>query len=167
VGVVVTTQVNGEPVRREVEPGMTAAEFLRDVLRLTGTKVSCEQQICGACTILVDRRPTSACSTLVGDLDGRDVLTVEGLSDGATLHPVQQAFVEERGFQCGFCTPGMIMTTVALLDGCPNPTRSDVDEFFEGNLCRCTGYASIRRAVARAAARNADAGPAERTRGDR
>jgi aerobic-type carbon monoxide dehydrogenase small subunit (CoxS/CutS family) len=152
--------VNGEP--HEVAPGSphTLVDLLRDRLRLTGTKLSCGGGFCGACTVLVGGVAESACSVLVGDLDGMDVVTVEGLADGEVLHPVQAAFVEELGFQCGYCTPGMIMTTVALLHEAGEPTDAEIRQYFEGNVCRCTGYGSIVAAVRRAAAR--PTGPAPR-----
>ena len=132
---------------------LTAAELLRDRLGLTGTKVSCEMQVCGACTVLVDGGPVSSCTTLACDLDGAEVLTVEGLARGRDLHPVQEAFMSANALQCGFCTPGFIMMAVALLDAYPDCDRDEVREWMDGNLCRCTGYAPIETAVTVAAAR--------------
>jgi aerobic-type carbon monoxide dehydrogenase small subunit (CoxS/CutS family) len=122
-------------------------EFLRDSLGLTGTKVSCELQVCGVCTVLVDGRPVSSCTYLAADVDGAEVQTVEGLSDGETLHPLQQSFVEKFALQCGFCTPGFLMMAKALLDTTPEPTEDEIVEHLDGNICRCTGYAPIIEAV--------------------
>lgn len=148
----VTCVVNGRLVERRVLVRVTAAEFLRDDLRLTGTKVSCELQVCGACTVLVDGQPVSACSLLACDLDGRAVTTIEGLADGTRLHPVQQAFCDQNAFQCGFCTPGFVMMAVALLDEQPDADDDTIREWLDGNLCRCTGYAPIEAAVRQARA---------------
>ena len=143
--------VNGETVERSVEPRITLAEFLRDRLGLTGTKLSCELQVCGACTVLVDGLPVSACSFLAADIDGRDVTTIEGIGSERSLHPIQQAFVDKFAMQCGFCTPGFVLMTKALLDEQPNPAPEEVVDFMEGNICRCTGYRSILEAVLHAA----------------
>ena len=150
-GLQVSAVVNGETVERSIEPRVTLAEFLRDRLGLTGTKLSCELQVCGACTVLVDGLPVSACSFLAVDIDGCDVLTIEGLGSERALHPIQQAFVDEFAMQCGFCTPGFVLMTKALLDEKPDPTRDEVIEYREGNICRCTGYRSILEAVLRSA----------------
>jgi aerobic-type carbon monoxide dehydrogenase small subunit (CoxS/CutS family) len=147
----VRTTVNGAAVVVDVEPRWTLADLLRDHLGLTGTKVSCELQVCGACSVLVDGQPVSACTALAADVDGREVTTIEGLADGDVLHPIQRAFVEEFAFQCGFCTPGFVMMAKALLDENPRPSREEVVHHLEGNLCRCTGYAPIVAAVMRAA----------------
>jgi carbon-monoxide dehydrogenase small subunit len=132
--------------------GRTLAELLRNRLNLNGTKVSCEVQVCGACTVLLDGLPVSACTLLAYEVRDRNVLTVEGLArpDG-TLHPIQQAFIEEFAFQCGFCTPGMLMAAKALLAEQPRPTEADIIHFMDGNICRCTGYLPIVRAIQRAA----------------
>ena len=135
----------------DVETRWTLAELLRDRLGLTGTKVSCELQVCGVCTVLVDGQPVSSCTFLAADVDGKDVTTIEGLAHGDVLHPIQQAFVEQFAFQCGFCTPGFVMMSKALLDVTPHPTVEQVEHHLEGNLCRCTGYAPIVAAVLRAA----------------
>ena len=135
---------------------LTVAELLRDWLGLTGTKVSCEMQVCGTCTVLVDGNPVSSCATLACDLDGTEVLTVEGLAHGRDLHPVQEAFMAANALQCGFCTPGFIMMAVALLDAYPDADRAEIREWMDGNLCRCTGYAPIETAVAVAASRMED-----------
>ncbi|MBI2998343.1 MAG: (2Fe-2S)-binding protein [Deltaproteobacteria bacterium] len=137
--------LNGRPTEVECEAQETLAEILRARLNLTGTKVSCEVQVCGACTVL--------CTLLAYEVRDRKVLTVEGLArpDGS-LHPIQQAFVDEFALQCGFCTPGMIMATKALLDDNPKPTDDEIIHFMDGNICRCTGYVPIVRAIKRAAA---------------
>ncbi len=146
-----TTSVNGAPVVADVEPRWTLAELLRNHLGLTGTKVSCDMQVCGACTALVEGRPVSSCTFLAADTDGREVTTIEGLAGPDGLHPIQQAFIDGFALQCGFCTPGFIMMAKALLDENPAPTRDEVIHQLEGNLCRCTGYAPIVAAVLRAA----------------
>ncbi len=157
ISTVVRCRVNERDVEMLVPVRLTVAELLRDRLGLTGTKVSCEMQVCGACTVLVDGNPVSSCTTLACDLDGTDVLTVEGLARGRELHPVQEAFMEANALQCGYCTPGFIMMAVALLDAYPDADRAYVREWMDGNLCRCTGYAPIETAVTVAAARLAAA----------
>lgn len=144
--------LNGNAVDVECEAQETLAEVLRLRLNLTGTKVSCEVQVCGACSVLVDGLPVSACTQLAYEVRGKNVLTVEGLErpDG-TLHPIQQAFVDEFAFQCGFCTPGMIMSAKALLDENPKPTKDEIIHHMDGNICRCTGYVPIIKAIERAA----------------
>lgn len=150
---VVTARVNGVEVRRPVAARLTLAELLREELGLTGTKVSCDLQVCGVCTVLVDGRPVSACTFLAVDADGTDVQTVEGLSDGQQLHPLQRSFVENFALQCGFCTPGFLMMAKALLDSTPEPTHEQIVEHLDGNICRCTGYEPIVKAVQCAAVR--------------
>lgn len=147
------TTVNGRPVRAEIEPRTLLLDFLRDRLGLTGAKRSCDLQVCGACTVLLNGRPVSACCTLAYEAHGHEVLTVEGLARYGELHPIQQAFIERTAIQCGFCTPGMILTTKALLDEHPNPSREDILTYLGGNLCRCTGYWMILEAVEDAAQR--------------
>jgi aerobic-type carbon monoxide dehydrogenase small subunit (CoxS/CutS family) len=149
--------VNGRTRELSIEPRETLAEVLRERLALTGTKVSCDAQVCGACTVLVDALPVSACTYLAIDADGKRIRTVEGLADGQRLSPLQQAFIDHAAFQCAFCTAGMLMTATALLEENPHPSRDDVVEGLEGNLCRCTGYAHIIDAVLAAA----DATPAD------
>ena len=146
-------QINGKPWLVDCEPADTLAEVLRNQLNLNGTKVSCEVEVCGACTVLVDNLPVSAYTYLTYEARGKNVLTVEGLerADG-TLHPIQQAFIDEFAFQCGYCTPGMIMAAKALLDENPKPTRDEIIHHMDGNLCRCTGYVPIVAAIERAAA---------------
>ena len=158
---VVRVRVNGNDRELLVPVRLTVAELLRDRLGLTGTKVSCEMQVCGACTVLVDGNPVSSCTTLACDLDGTEVLTVEGLARGRDLHPVQEAFMSANALQCGFCTPGFIMMAVALLDACPDADQADIREWMDGNLCRCTGYEPIETAVTVAASRMADGSSAD------
>lgn len=143
--------LNGKPVELDIEPQETLAEVLRNRCRLTGLKISCEVQVCGSCTTLVDDLPVSACTYLAYEARGRRVTTIEGLSEGQPLHPIQQAFLDEFAFQCGFCTPGMILMAKALLLENPNPTDFDLVAYTDGNLCRCTGYRPILKAIRRAA----------------
>jgi len=144
--------LNGKATEIECEAQETLAEVLRNRLNLSGTKVSCEVQVCGACTVLVDGLPVSSCTELAYEVRGKQVTTIEGVEkpDG-TLHPVQQAFIDEFAFQCGFCTPGMIMAAKALLDENAKPTRDEIIHHMDGNICRCTGYVPIVNAVQRAA----------------
>jgi len=143
--------LNGRTTEIDCEPADTLAEVLRNQLNLNGTKVSCEVQVCGACTVLVDSLSVSACTYLAYEARGKNVTTIEGLekADG-TLHPLQQAFIDEFAFQCGYCTPGMIMAAKALLDENPKPTRDEIIHHMDGNICRCTGYVPIVAAIQRA-----------------
>ena len=144
--------VNGERVSADVEPRLLLVHLLRDQFRLTGTHVGCETSYCGACTVLVDGAAVKSCTMLAVQADGRDVVTIEGVgSDG--LHPLQETFVESRALQCGFCTPGMIMSALELLGCRADPTPAEIRDAIDGNLCRCTGYHSIVEAIQRAAAR--------------
>jgi len=143
--------VNGRPVERETDAGTRLLDLLREGLGLTGTKEGCGEGECGACTVLLDGRAVDSCLVLAPQVDGKEVVTVEGLARGATLHPIQQAFVDEGGVQCGFCTPGFLMATHALLLRNPDPTDEEIRSALEGNLCRCTGYTKIVQAVRRAA----------------
>ena len=152
--------LNGVPTTVDIEPSEALASTLRNRLRLTGTKVSCDAQVCGACTVLVDGLAVSACTFLAVDADGRTVRTVEGLADDGRLSPLQQAFIDKAAFQCGFCTAGMLMAATALLEEDPRPTHEAVVHGLEGNLCRCTGYASIIDAVLAAAGTAGESGPA-------
>ena len=147
------TTVNGRPVTLEIEPRAILLDVLRDDLGLTGAKRSCDTQVCGACTVLVDGSPVSACCTLAYETDGRHVETIEGLAGPEGLHPIQQAFIDHVAIQCGFCTPGFVLTTKALLAENSRPTRADIEDYLGGNLCRCTGYWNILDAVAAAADR--------------
>lgn len=148
----VTAQVNGQEVSRHVTTRQTLASFLRDGLRLTGTKISCSLQVCGTCSVLVDDKPVSSCTYLAADVDGRSVRTVEGLTSDGQLHPLQEAFVDHFALQCGFCTPGFLMMAVALLERNPDPGDEEIREYLDGNICRCTGYRPIVEAVKAAAA---------------
>jgi aerobic-type carbon monoxide dehydrogenase small subunit (CoxS/CutS family) len=148
----VALTVNGRNQDLSIEPRETLADVLRERLGLTGVKISCDAQVCGACTVLVDGLPVSGCTFLAADADGRRVRTVEGLAVDGELSPLQQAFIDQAAFQCGFCTPGMLMAATALLEDQPDPSREQVIEGLEGNLCRCTGYAPIVEAVLAAAA---------------
>ena len=152
--------VNGTQRTLRIEPRETLAEVLRDRMALTGTKVSCDAQVCGACTVLVDGLAVSACTYLAFDAEGREVRTVEGLGTDGQLDPVQQAFIDHAGFQCGFCTPGMLMAATALLEEDPAPSREAVVHGMEGNLCRCTGYAHIIDAILAAAETRRERDPA-------
>jgi aerobic carbon-monoxide dehydrogenase small subunit len=145
--------VNGRPVAVDVEPRAILLDLLRDRLNLTGAKRSCDSQVCGACTVLLGGQPVSSCCTLAYEADGRTVETIEGLSGSNGLHPIQQAFVDRAAIQCGFCTPGFVLTTKALLADNPQPTREEIEAFLGGNLCRCTGYWNILEAVEDAAGR--------------
>ena len=143
--------VNGETRRARVEARRSLAELLRDDLGLTGTHLGCEHGVCGSCTVLLEGQPVRSCLTLAAQADGHAVTTVEGLADGDRLHPVQQGCLERHSFQCGFCTPGMLLTAAALLDEVPDPDEAAIREALSGNLCRCTGYESIVEGVLRAA----------------
>jgi aerobic carbon-monoxide dehydrogenase small subunit len=147
----VSFKLNGRLQEIEVEPHELLLDVVRDRLGLTGAKRSCDVQVCGACTVLVDGRPVSACTTLAFEVRGRSVLTIEGLAENGKLHPLQEAFIEHGGFQCGFCTPGMILAAKALLDEIPNPTIVELKHFMHGNLCRCTGYKKIIESIVAAA----------------
>jgi len=145
--------VNGQDVEVHVEPRRTLLSVLREELGLMGAKEGCGEGNCGACTVLVGGRSAYACTTLAIECEGREIRTVEGLADGEALHPVQEAFLEHDGYQCGFCTPGQIMSAVALLEGCPSPTEDEVRRAMAGNLCRCGAYPNIASAVMAAAER--------------
>jgi aerobic carbon-monoxide dehydrogenase small subunit len=155
----ITVTVNGAERFADVESRLLLAHLLRDVLGLTGTHVGCDTTHCGACTVLLDGTPVKSCTVLAVQADGRSVTTVEGLGNGQ-LHPVQEGFKEEHGLQCGFCTPGMMLVSKALLDRNPNPTEEDIRWAISGNICRCTGYMNIVKAVQWAAKKQADAGAA-------
>jgi carbon-monoxide dehydrogenase small subunit len=145
--------VNGSPRQAEVEPRALLVNFLRDNLNLTGAHVGCETGQCGACTVLLDGQAVKSCTLLAVQADGHDVTTIEGLAPRGTLHPVQQAFWEEHGLQCGYCTPGMVLSATALLQENPDPDEATIRHALEGNLCRCTGYHNIVRSVQAAAAK--------------
>ena len=143
--------VNGKPVKGESEDRTLLVQYLREDMGLTGTHVGCDTSQCGACTVLVDGLAVKSCTMLAAQADGADITTIEGLADGNGLHPIQDAFWEQHGLQCGFCTPGMIITAVDLLDRNPDPSDHEIREALEGNLCRCTGYQNIVKAVKYAA----------------
>ena len=147
----ITVTVNGTPRTVEVEPRVLLAHLLREGLGLTGTHIGCDTTSCGACTVLVDGRATKSCTMLAVQSDGRSVTTVEGMASASELHPVQEGFKQEHGLQCGFCTPGMMLSAMALLERSPDPTEDEVRWALSGNLCRCTGYAKIFDAVRLAA----------------
>jgi aerobic-type carbon monoxide dehydrogenase small subunit (CoxS/CutS family) len=151
----ININVNGKAYEREVEPRLTLADFLRHDLHLGGTHVGCEHGICGVCNVLIDGHSARSCLTLAVQADGAKVTTVEGLRNRQTgqLHPIQQAFVDAHGLQCGFCTPGFLMTTLELLGENPDPSEEEIKEALGGNLCRCTGYESILASVRLAAER--------------
>ena len=147
----VSITVNGVEYEKEVEPRLLLAHFLRETLGLTGTNIGCDTSQCGSCTILMDGVAVKSCTVLAVQADGSSVRTIEGLASNGDLHPVQNAFWEKHGLQCGFCTPGMIITVVDLLNNNPHPTEEEIRHGLEGNLCRCTGYQNIVKAVQAAA----------------
>jgi aerobic carbon-monoxide dehydrogenase small subunit len=147
----VSMTVNGQTGEHEVEPRLLLVFYLREVLGLTGTKIGCDTTSCGACTVLIDGESVKSCTMFAVQADGADITTIEGLATNGTLHPMQQAFHENHGLQCGYCTAGMVMAAVSLLEEHPSPSESDVREGLEGNLCRCTGYHNIVKAVLAAA----------------
>jgi carbon-monoxide dehydrogenase small subunit len=159
----VSMTVNGKAVTAAVEPRTLLVHFIRESLSLTGTHVGCETSYCGACTVVVNGRSTKSCTMLAIQADGAEITTIEGLASDGDLHPIQEGFWERHGLQCGYCTPGMIMSAVGLLDENPNPTEDDIRHGLEGNLCRCTGYHNIVKAVEYAAAkmRGEEPAPAE------
>jgi aerobic carbon-monoxide dehydrogenase small subunit len=147
----VTVSVNGEPRSADIEPRLLLARFLRDTLGLTGTHMGCDTSSCGACTVLLDGVPVKSCTVFAVQADGREVGTVEGLETAEGLHPMQAAFHEQHGLQCGFCTPGMMLTAIALLEENPDPSEEEIRWALSGNICRCTGYQNIVKAVRQAA----------------
>ena len=149
----ISVTVNGESRAAEVEPRLLLVHFIRETLNLTGTHIGCDTTHCGACTVLLDGRPVKSCTIFAVQADGREVKTVESLAAGGALHPIQEAFTEEHGLQCGFCTPGMMLTGVAFLEGNPDPTETEIRQAISGNLCRCTGYVNIIKAYQSAAAK--------------
>ena len=154
----VSFMLNGHLQEIDVEPHELLLDVVRERLGLTGVKRSCDVQVCGACTLLVDGRPVSACTTLAFEVRGRSVLTIEGLAENGKHHPLQECFIEHGGFQCGFCTPGMILAAKALLDENPNPTEDELKHFMHGNICRCTGYKKIIESIMAAAQKMRAAG---------
>ena len=154
----VTMSVNGESVTREIEGRMLLVHFLRDELGLTGTHWGCDTSNCGTCVVWMDGEPVKSCTVLAAMADGHEVRTVEGMEQGGVLDPVQQGFMEEHGLQCGFCTPGMMLTARALLDRNPNPDEAEIREAISGQICRCTGYQNIVKSIRWAAEHEAAAG---------
>ena len=147
----VSVTVNGAAQSNDIEPRTLLVQYLRDELGMTGTNIGCDTSSCGACTVHLEGEAVKSCTVLAVQADGQAVTTIEGLADGDTMHPMQQAFHENHALQCGYCTPGMVMAAVSLLDEIPNPTEAQVREGLEGNLCRCTGYHNIVKAVLAAA----------------
>src|SRR5688572_3232242 len=154
----VTMTINGQQRSGEVEPRLLLVHFLRDVLGLTGTHVGCDTSQCGACTILMNGHAVKSCTVLAVQATGSEIMTIEGLAKNGELHPLQEGFWEEHGLQCGYCTPGMIMTAVDLLAQNPSPSEEQIRRGIEGNLCRCTGYQNIVKAIQHAATKMAGAG---------
>jgi aerobic carbon-monoxide dehydrogenase small subunit len=147
----ISVNINGTAREAEVESRLLLVHFIRETLRMTGTHVGCDTSHCGVCTVLLDNEPVKSCTMLAVQADGRQVRTVEGLEQAGKLHPVQEGFTEKHALQCGFCTPGMMMTSVALLERNKNPSEQQIREAISGNLCRCTGYVNIVKAVQYAA----------------
>ena len=152
----ITVTVNGQAYTRDVEPRLLLVHLIRDELRLTGTHIGCDTSHCGACTVLLDGKSIKSCTVLAVQANGREIQTIEGLADGAELHALQEGFYEKHGLQCGFCTPGMIMRAVELLKENPSPTEEEIRWGISGNLCRCTGYVNIVRAIQYAADKMAE-----------
>jgi carbon-monoxide dehydrogenase small subunit len=145
--------INGEKHEADVEPRLLLVHLIRDTLRLTGTHIGCDTTHCGACTVLLDGRPVKSCTVFAVQAGGKEIMTVEGLAQNGTLHPLQEGFMAEHGLQCGYCTPGMMMTSYAFLKKHPSPSEDDIRWAISGNLCRCTGYVNIVKAVQHAAAK--------------
>lgn len=156
-------RINGQEYQVSCEPSRTLLEVLRENLGLTGTKKGCDEGDCGVCTVLLDGRPFNSCLVLAVNAEGHEITTVEGLAKDGDLHPLQEAFIAEGAVQCGYCTPGMLLSAKALLDANPNPTREEIRAALSGNFCRCTGYVSIFRAV-ESAARNLGSGRVKGTK---
>jgi len=154
----VKLSVNGEKHEANVEPRLLLVHMLRDVLRLTGTHIGCDTTHCGACTILMDGRPVKSCTIFAVQAQGKQLMTVEGLEQNGKLHPLQEGFMAEHGLQCGYCTPGMLMTSYAFLERHPSPSEDEIRWAISGNLCRCTGYVNIVKAVQHAAAKISQGG---------
>ena len=152
---VVRVKVNGTSREAEVEPRLLLVHFVRDILGLTGTHVGCDTTNCGACTVLLNGKPVKSCTVFTVQVDDQEIRTIEGVADNGKLHPLQEGFREEHGLQCGFCTPGMILTAKALLERNPHPTEQEIRWGISGNLCRCTGYQNIIKAVQYAANKKA------------
>lgn len=151
MGLQLTVTVNGQTHSQEVEPRTLLVHYLRDALRLTGTHVGCDTSNCGACTVIMDGKAVKSCTVLALQAEGAEITTIEGLAQDGQLHPLQEGFKENHGLQCGFCTPGMIMTAVQLLEDNPNPSEEEIRHGLEGNYCRCTGYHNIVKSIQHAA----------------
>jgi carbon-monoxide dehydrogenase small subunit len=151
MSVTIKTTINGEPISASAEASTSLLEFLRDTLNFKGTKLCCNTGECGACTVIYNGKPINSCVTMAADANGAEITTIEGLADGDALHPVQQAFIDTGAVQCGYCTPGYIISVKALLDRTKSPTAEDIEEAVSGNICRCTGYAKIVDAIQLAA----------------
>ena len=147
----ITLSVNGKESRHDVPPMMTLAEFLREVLRLTGTHIGCDTTSCGTCTVSMNGVAVKSCTVLAVQADGAAITTIEGMASNGTLHPIQEAFKEHHGLQCGFCTPGMVMTAANILKNNPKPSEAEIRHGLEGNFCRCTGYHNIVKSIQHAA----------------
>jgi carbon-monoxide dehydrogenase small subunit len=158
----VSVTVNGTAQEHQVEPRLLLVHYLREVVGLTGTNVGCDTSSCGACTVLIEGESVKSCTMLAAQADGSSITTIEGLAGDGRLHPMQEAFREHHGLQCGYCTPGMVMAAVSLLQERPSPTEAEVREGLEGNLCRCTGYHNIVKAVLAAAGSAASSGDTAR-----
>ena len=148
----VKVAINGEKLEADVEPRLLLVHLIREVFRLTGTHIGCDTTHCGACTVLLDGRPVKSCTVFAVQANGREIMTVEGLEQNGKLHPLQEGFVAEHGLQCGYCTPGMLMTSYAFLKKHPKPSEDEIRLGISGNLCRCTGYVNIVKAIQHAAA---------------
>jgi len=147
----VTITVNGKSYSNDIEPRMGLAQYLREVLQLTGTHIGCDTSGCGACTVTMDGMAVKSCTILAVQADGNEITTIEGMANNGEMHPIQVAFKEHHGLQCGFCTPGMVMTAADILKNNPNPSESDIRHGLEGNFCRCTGYHNIVKSIQHAA----------------
>jgi carbon-monoxide dehydrogenase small subunit len=154
----IRVKINGQEREAEVEPRLLLVHFIREVLNLTGTHIGCDTSHCGACTVMLDGKTVKSCTMFAVQADGREILTIEGLMQDGKLHPLQEGFKEEHGLQCGYCTPGMILSSLALLKRNPQPTEDEIRHGISGNLCRCTGYKNIVKAVQNAAAKMAQGG---------
>lgn len=147
----ITVTINGKQHSHDIEPRISLTQYLRETLSLTGTHIGCDTSSCGACTITLDGNAVKSCTLLAVQADGCDITTIEGMADGDNMHPIQEAFKEEHGLQCGFCTPGMVMTAADILKNNPNPTEEEIRHGLEGNFCRCTGYHNIVKSIQHAA----------------
>ena len=153
MSITISTKINGQSVIASADPSASLLDFLRDTLELKGSKLCCNTGECGACTVIYNGKPINSCVTLAADANGAEIITIEGLANGEKLHPVQQAFIDTGAVQCGYCTPGFIVSVKALLDRTPKPTPEDIEEAVSGNICRCTGYAKIVDAIQLAASK--------------